>query len=131
MTEAAGRYRAVNWAAAGLLVYALLLPLISGYFEAWFPSLWRCPFAVLAGRPCPLCGLTRDFGALWRGDLAGARLNPLAVPLFVGVIVELLFRLHFCVKRRPVSRRLILADASVHGVAALLFVAWMGVRLSA
>ena len=131
MTEAARRYRAANWAAAGLLVYALLLPAVSGCFEAWFPSLWRCPFAVLAGRPCPFCGLTRDFGALWRGDLRGERLNPLAVPLFAAVIVELLFRLHFCVKRRPISRRLILADVSVHGVAAVLFASWMGVRLSA
>lgn len=131
MTERDNRYRAVNWAAAGLLLYALLLPFIAPYCEARFPSFWRCPFALMTGRPCPLCGLTRDVGALWHGDLRGKRLNPMAFPLFVAAIAELLFRLHLCAKRCRASRVLVLSDAAVHGVAALLFVSWMCVRLCA
>ena len=131
MKEGANRYLAVNWAAAGLLLYALLLPFISSYCAAWFPSLWRCPFAVLTGRPCPLCGLTRDFGALWRGDLHRENLNPMALPLLFGAVIEILFRLYFCAKRRRATRTLVFVDAAVHGVVAVVFFSWICVRLNA
>lgn len=44
-----------------------------------------CPFAVVAGQPCPLCGGTRAFTALLRGDV-GVALQMNAV-VAVGVVV--------------------------------------------
>ena len=40
---------------------------------------YHCPFKLLTGLPCPLCGLTRACFALLHGDWVSAlRLNPLA-----------------------------------------------------
>lgn len=50
-----------------------------------------CPFRLLTGYPCPLCGITRSVAALGAGDVeAGLALNPLGVavlPLAVVVLV--------------------------------------------
>ncbi len=41
-----------------------------------------CPFLLLTGHPCPFCGGTRSFAAMWQGDVYhAARLYPLG-PLF-------------------------------------------------
>jgi hypothetical protein len=49
--------------------------------NATFPS---CPFRLLTGQPCPLCGGTRSFAEMWQGDLGGAaRYHPLGPALFV------------------------------------------------
>jgi len=49
--------------------------------HATFPS---CPFRLLTGQPCPLCGGTRSFAQMWQGDVVGAaRYHPLGPALFV------------------------------------------------
>jgi hypothetical protein len=45
-----------------------------------------CPFRILTGRRCPLCGLTRASHALTRGDIRGMlAAHPLA-PLLWGAV---------------------------------------------
>ena len=65
--------------AAVFLVLALgkaYLPVASRVAQDW--ERIECPFAVLVGVPCPLCGLTRSGALLLRGDLVGAiRAHPL------------------------------------------------------
>jgi hypothetical protein len=52
--------------------------------HATFPP---CPFLLLTGHPCPLCGGTRSFAYLWQGDVADAmRLYPLGPVLFGGTL---------------------------------------------
>jgi len=47
-------------------------------------TLPTCPFLLLTGHPCPFCGGTRSFSAMWRGDLVhAARLYPLGPLLFM------------------------------------------------
>ena len=48
-------------------------------YSYWFPQLSTlhatlpaCPFYSLTGHPCPFCGGTRSFAAMWRGDIAAA-----------------------------------------------------------
>jgi len=45
-----------------------------------------CPFRLLTGHKCPLCGLTTATGRLLKGDMRGAwrahRLGPVALPGF-------------------------------------------------
>lgn len=45
-----------------------------------------CPFRLLTGHKCPLCGLTTATGRLLNGDMGGAwrahRLGPVALPGF-------------------------------------------------
>lgn len=43
-----------------------------------------CPFLLITGQPCPLCGGTRSFAEMWQGDPAAAvRYHPLGPALFV------------------------------------------------
>jgi len=50
-----------------------------------------CPFALLLGKPCPGCGMTRATLALFTGDIERAQLmNPLAVliaPISVALVI--------------------------------------------
>lgn len=47
-------------------------------------TLPTCPFLLLTGHPCPFCGGTRSFSAMWRGDLLhAARLYPFGPLLFL------------------------------------------------
>jgi len=60
------------------LGYTFLFPTLSTV-HAVIPT---CPFLLLTGHPCPFCGGTRSFSAMWRGDVFhAARLYPLG-PLF-------------------------------------------------
>ena len=61
-------------------MYAVLRPL-----HATLPA---CPFLAVTGHPCPLCGGTRSFAAMWRGDVVGAfHYHPLGPLLFAGALL--------------------------------------------
>jgi len=62
------------------LGYTYLYPTLSVAHS----TLPTCPFLLLTGHPCPFCGGTRSFSAMWRGDLLhAARLYPLGPLLFL------------------------------------------------
>ena len=62
------------------LGYTFLYPSLAGVHTI----LPTCPFLLITGHPCPFCGGTRSFSAMWRGDLLHAlRLYPLGPLLFV------------------------------------------------
>lgn len=61
------------------LTYTFLYPRLT----ALHTTIPACPFLLLTGHPCPFCGGTRSFSAMWRGDLWQAlRLYPLGPLLF-------------------------------------------------
>lgn len=69
---------------------AALLTAWLGYTAAYpalatvHATLPACPFYTLTGHPCPFCGGTRSFAAMWHGNVVGAaRLYPLGPLLFV------------------------------------------------
>jgi hypothetical protein len=70
-----------------LRVIALVAPFaLAGRFGV--PT---CPWALVTGRPCPGCGMTRAAGALAHGDVAAAiTMNPTA-PLTVPVSAAVVF----------------------------------------
>jgi len=89
---------------------------------------WRCPVLLVAGVPCPTCGMTRAVRLALHGDLAGAtRLHPLmwiAVPvvtLFLGVEIVGYAR----TGAWGASRRMRFSNALMIGTAALLFALWI------
>ncbi len=59
---------ACDWALAALsylyLAFAYLV------VEYRFPYVPVCPFLLITGHPCPLCGSTRLIGAFLHGDVA-------------------------------------------------------------
>ena len=68
-------------AAVGVACVALVDPHVPGRYPV-------CPTLALAGVYCPGCGMLRATHDLATGDLAGAfARNPLAVPLYVGMLV--------------------------------------------
>lgn len=67
----------VLWASVGTLALAvswLWLSMLG-------PPPVLCPFRTITGLPCPTCGATRAFAALFSGDLPGSLgYNPAVVP---------------------------------------------------
>jgi hypothetical protein len=86
-----------------------------------------CPFAALAGIPCPGCGLGRATLALLRGDLhAALHLHPLVLVAVPAMVVAAATHFgHVTVNRR--ASTLLTASAGVLVVA--LFIVW-GVRFT-
>jgi hypothetical protein len=73
---------AVAW--AGLTAWLLYTRFFPG-LQAAHATLPPCPFLAVTGHPCPFCGGTRAFSAMWQGDPGRAvQLYPLAPALFVG-----------------------------------------------
>jgi hypothetical protein len=65
-------------------------------------SLWKCPFRLFFGIPCPGCGMTRAFFAFFRGDFSGMMQ---AHPLFVVTPFLLLYLFHRDVLPRRLPKR--------------------------
>lgn len=89
----------LSWQPAGLrsrLEYLLILAGLGlwlvytrlfGPLSSVHATLPACPFFVVTGHPCPLCGGTRAYAAMWQGDLAAAaRHHPLGPALFVATL---------------------------------------------
>ena len=71
---------------AGWLGYTAAYPTLH-QVHATLPA---CPFYALTGHPCPFCGGTRSYAAMWHGDVAAAaRYYPLGPLLFVLTFVAL------------------------------------------
>lgn len=67
-------------------------------------TLPTCPFLLLTGHPCPFCGGTRSFSAMWRGDvLHAARLYPFGPFLFLLAFPVAAYGLWALTSRRSVS----------------------------
>lgn len=49
----------------------------------------RCPFLLLSGLPCPLCGMTRAMHAWMHGDAAGAMAFHALSPAAMGALAAL------------------------------------------
>ncbi len=89
---------------------------------------WRCPVLLVAGVPCPTCGVTRALLLALHGDVAGAtRMHPL---MWLAVPVTLLFlgaELLGYARTRTWggSRRIPLSKVLMLGTAVLLFALWI------
>ncbi|MDA0991306.1 MAG: DUF2752 domain-containing protein [Verrucomicrobia bacterium] len=111
--DMAARYRTTNRLLAAVVglsfIWAWVLPL----WMAVVPeSLRTCGTLRWLNRPCPLCGLTRAFSQILRGNLAEAQqLNAIALPLFVLLVLELVGRIGLAVK--PLAQRFVPATLSV------------------
>lgn len=87
----------------GWLGYTYLYPSLH-FAHATLPA---CPFLALTGHPCPFCGGTRSFSALWRGDIgASLHLYPLGPLLFVGCLGVAAYALFAVVTRQSIRLRL-------------------------
>lgn len=115
-------HRIANWVLLSLSLYALCFPMISPLLAKPFPALATCWYQARTGKPCPFCGITRDFGRFTAGDFVQAkRLNALSLPFFLLFVFELFWRalLLFSPLQRLPSPRLIAFDVAAHCAFAL------------
>lgn len=52
-------YKIINIIIFVFCIYVFCFPLVSNILEMISPRLTLCPFLVITGKPCPLCGGTR------------------------------------------------------------------------
>lgn len=83
-------YRKIN-----RLVLLAVAFVTAAVFALHFLTDYKCPFLAACGRPCLLCGCTRDFMDMLSGSVP--RLNPFSPCLFAFSIVELLWRAVGCI----------------------------------
>ena len=61
-------------------------------FIMWLLKLYRCPSEFILGIPCPLCGISRAFIALFSGDVKAAfYYHPLWPAVLVSLILYVLY----------------------------------------
>jgi len=102
-TESRARDAFLALAATGWLTYTYFYPSLH-LAHAALPA---CPFLTLTGHPCPLCGGTRSFSAIWRGDIgASLHLYPVGPLLFVTCVGVAAYAVVALVTRRSLAVRL-------------------------
>lgn len=94
--------------AAGMLLAAILLPLLPGH--GWV----LCPLRLTTGIPCPLCGMTTSVVATSRGRFSEAlAANPAGIAALFAALGVIIFR--------PKRVRLPVAGLAVLGAAMWMF----------
>ena len=93
--------RAARWQVALLAVLTTAVAAFDPAATWWFPS---CPFHVITGWLCPLCGSLRAVHALSLGaPLAALTFNPLTVAGLVAWLVARDRTVTFCFSRRGLA----------------------------
>jgi hypothetical protein len=114
-------YSIVHLVIIGICLYGLILPWFSPMMSRAFPEFWQCQYKRMTDRPCPFCGMTRDFGDTYAGSSAEPQpRNPLSQWALVIVLAELLFR--FVALWLPAKRGLVIADIAIHSALMLWLV---------
>lgn len=86
-----------RWINALFAAVLIVTCVLSQRDQPGFPCLFKAAFHS----PCPGCGMTRSFKALWRGDwLLAVRYHPLG-PLFFGLCVVFLL---LALLQRPLAK---------------------------
>ena len=83
-----------------------------------------CPFVLLTGYPCPLCGMTRAFFALFRGDLSTAwQLHAFSVLLVIALILLGIRRyiFHKKIKRKKLLLLILCSGLLVYYIYRIVF----------
>ncbi len=73
-------------------IFWIFIPFILGILFIILDITYVCPFNHYFHIPCPGCGMTRAFKLILQGNiLASLRYNLLAIPLFIFIILSMIF----------------------------------------
>lgn len=114
-------YKIINITALFLGIYVLTFPIILSILEKNIIGITKCPYLMLTGKPCPLCGGTRFIKNI------GHSINDLSYFLnFFGVIIiivvlEIVFRIINILKNEH-KDNIIKLDVFVH---ILIFISYI------
>lgn len=75
-----------------LSIYVIFFPMISEIIQKIIPQFGKCPYLMITGKNCPLCGGTRYIKNLPEAlnDITYL-LNPFGI-IIIAVIIEIIFR---------------------------------------
>ena len=88
MKQKIKKYIIINNTFLGINIYIILLPIISPIMQRILPNLWQCAYLAHTGKPCPFCGITRDFSSII--SLEFDLINPISIFIFAFVILGLI-----------------------------------------
>jgi len=109
-----------------LAVYVVLFPIISKCLTAFIPTLALCPYLVMTGKPCPLCGGTRYIANLGRALQDPSYLcHPFGI-IILFVFFEIIFRIvcFIRIKKKKPLEATILFDLVIHIIAFASFLSY-------
>ena len=121
LEEIKKNYKIINIVRLCICILILLLPQVLNVLEKISPTLVRCPYLELTGKPCPLCGGTRFIKNIKNS------LNDISYFLnFFGIIIitvflEIIFRITNILKK-DYSNKLIKVDMVLH---ILIFISYL------
>lgn len=106
-------YKKINIAILGICIYFMCFPLIAILLEKISPSLTKCVYLELTGKPCPLCGGTRFLKNISNvfNDISYV-FNFFGLVLLT-IILEIIFRT-IVIFKKNFSEKLIKIDIYLH-----------------
>lgn len=114
-------YKTINITILCLCIFILLLPEVLGILEKISPVLTKCPYLVLTGKPCPLCGGTRFIKSIKNSfNNLSYFLNFFGIVIII-LLLEIIFRI-INILKKEYSNNLIKVDIIIH---ILVFVVYM------
>ena len=73
-------------------IFWIFIPILLGILFIILDIIYVCPFNYYFHIPCPGCGMTRAFKLILQGNiLESLQYNLLAIPLFIFIILSMIF----------------------------------------
>ena len=109
-------------------IFWIFIPILLGILFIILDIIYVCPFNYYFHIPCPGCGMTRAFKLILQGNiLESLRYNLLAIPLFIFIILSMIFLVVDIIKNQTKYLAYIERISQKYGVWIILavLVVWM------
>ncbi|MBP3255135.1 MAG: DUF2752 domain-containing protein [Clostridia bacterium] len=116
-------YKAVSIVFLFLAVFVILFPLITKLIQNIIPQFGLCPYLVMTGKPCPLCGGTRYIAGLPQAITTPSYLLHPFGAMMITIFLELVFRIVVLIKKYN-NINLVKIDFIIHIIIGLLFIGY-------
>lgn len=109
-------------------IFWIFIPILLGILFIILDIIYVCPFNYYFHIPCPGCGMTRAFKLILQGNiLESLQYNLLAIPLFIFIILSMIFLVVDIIKNQTEYLAYIERISQKYGVWIVLavLVVWM------
>lgn len=117
-------YRIINVIILCICIYAIFFPIISELMEKILPTLTKCPYLSLTGKPCPLCGGTRFIKNIPNEIKNISYFFNFFGFIFILLILEIVFRIVNII-RKNWSDKIVKIDIMLHTFLAIIYIVYI------
>ena len=117
-------YTYINITLLFFTIYIILFPYISKLLNLISPSITKCPYLEITGKPCPLCGGTRYISELYKSFSDITYLFCFFGFVMIFVLFELIFRIFniiYLLRKKTINKKIIIFDIIIHSIAFIAF----------